>query len=121
MDGGQQFAANVGLPTLAVRHNALAGRNHGDTQAIEHPGQLANGLIDSEARTRLAFDGVNDGLAFGSVFQIDPYDSLRFVRDEFEVLDKSFFFEDPSDAGADFGSGDINPGFKNASGVSDPG
>ena len=68
MDGGQQLAANIGLSTLAVRHNTLAGGNHSDAQAIEHPGQLANGLIDSQARTRLAFDGVNDRLAFGSVF-----------------------------------------------------
>src|SRR5216683_1320525 len=55
-DDAQHFAADAGGACLAIGHDAVRGRDDGDSQPVHDPRDIVLALLDAQARLRHALD-----------------------------------------------------------------
>src|SRR6266498_3198017 len=75
----EQLAAEPLGPRLAVAHDAAAGTENGDAQAVEDRTQFLVSPIQTPSGLAGARDVANDALAFGTVLEEDTQDHVRFL------------------------------------------
>src|SRR5205807_719543 len=73
-DPAEDLAADAALARLAVGHETLRRREHGDAEPAEHAGHFVGLAVDAQAGFRHALDAGDDSLAFGRVLQLDVED-----------------------------------------------
>src|SRR6266404_833278 len=55
-DDAQHFTTDAGGARLAIGHDAVRGRDNGDSQPVHDPRDIVLALIDAQARLRHALD-----------------------------------------------------------------
>src|ERR1700720_3672441 len=55
-DDAQHFAADAGGARLAIGHDAVRGRDDGNSQSVHHPRDVILAFVDAQARLRHALD-----------------------------------------------------------------
>jgi hypothetical protein len=95
-DEAQDLAAHVALARLAVGHETLAGRDDGDTQPTEDPGDLAGGLVHAEAGLGHPTETGDGPGPFGRVLHGDGEGAARAVAvgGHLVVLDVALLLQD---------------------------
>src|SRR5207248_11156892 len=97
-DLAKHFAADAALDGFLSGQHALGGRDDGQPEAAEHARDLLLVAVDAAARARDALDAVDDRLAAGRVFQIDPQRSLGLVLLlKVVIADEALILEDAGD------------------------
>src|ERR1051326_4829310 len=123
-DLAEDLAADAALGRLVSREGALRRRDDGETEAAEHAEHARDLLlvaVDAAARARDALDAVDDRLAVGRVFEVDPQRPLRFflVRERV-VADEALALEDARDLHLQLRSGELHAVMMRHDPIADP-
>src|SRR6266542_3094968 len=81
--GAEQLAADALGAGTAVAHDAIAGAQDGDAEAVEHRPQLGALAVQPAAGPAGPVDGADDALPFGAVLQEDAQHRLGGQRRPF--------------------------------------
>src|ERR1043165_3012623 len=108
-DLAEDLAADAALGRLVAREDALRRRDDGEAEAAEYARDLLLVAVDAAARARDAVDAVDDRLAVGRVFEVDPQRPLRFflVRERV-VADEALALEDAGDLHLQLRGGELH-------------
>src|SRR5450432_2546803 len=89
----QDFAADAGLPRLAIGHHALGRGDDGDAAAVHDARDVVPALVDPQARTADALDLLDHGMA-GVVLQRDLELGLGTLALDPEAVDVALVLQD---------------------------
>src|SRR5690606_36424784 len=89
----EDFAADIGVASLGIRHHAARGRQDRDTHAAAHLAEVGDRRIDATARLRHAVDRLDDRLTL-VILQLDAEVALVAVLNHFVAADIAFLLED---------------------------
>src|SRR5581483_9841026 len=137
VDGAEQLAAQALGAGLAVAHDAAAGAEDGDAQAVEDGAQVLVAVVEAATGLAGAGDAADDALALGAVLEEDAQDFLRARliddgrevrlallvgghRPDLVVEDEALVLEHLGDALLELGGRHVHGGGFDAVGVADP-
>ena len=100
-DRAEELATNALLASLAVAHNATAGGDDGDAQALQRTREGFDTRVDAAAWLAHARELVQEDFATWAVLETDADLALTAVIDEVETFNVPLVAEDGGNAGAD--------------------
>src|SRR6202171_3754877 len=108
-DDAQYFATDAGGARLAIGHDAVRGRDDGDSQSVHDPRDIVLALVDAQARLRHTLDFF-DHRPSRVVLQRDLQLRLGLVAHDGEALDVALVLEHLGDRQFDLGCGHLRRG-----------
>src|SRR2546426_7034572 len=104
---GEDFAADLLLAGLAIRHHALRRRHERHAHAGEDRRDPVVGDVDAPARRGHAHEAGDHLLVGAAVLEIDAQRVLLAVLEDAEVLDEALVLQQLGDADLQLAGGDV--------------
>src|ERR1700682_1893500 len=108
-DDAQHFTADAGGACLAIGHDAVRGRDDGDSQSVHHSRDVVLALVDAQARLRHALDFFDHRPA-RVVLQRDLQLRFGLVAHYGETFDVALILEHLGNRQFDLGRGHLRRG-----------